>query len=292
MPQIASGRSAGWRLSRRNFLSAGGALLGSTALPWTSPAPVARLLSSQRATFVLVHGAWHGGWSWKKVTPLLQQAGHAVLTPTLTGLGERSHLAHADVGLETHIQDVVSVLQYEDLREVILVGHSYAGLVIAGVAEQAPERLRHLVYLDAFVPEDGQGLVDFVPPDLWRPLEARVHAEGDGWKLPSLAPIPWEVYLRAAWQITDEVDLQWMVARMSPQPFKTFTEPVRRTNPAAQALERTYIRCLQYPSPYFDTAAEVAQQPASGWRYRELATSHDAMVTMPRELADLLMEVA
>src|SRR5437660_801825 len=108
------------------------------------------------ATFVLVHGAWHGGWCWRKLMPLLRSAGHAVWTPTLTGLGERAHLGNPDVGLSTHVQDVVNVLEYEDLSNVVLVGHSYGGMVITGVAHQMPGRLAHLVYLDAFVPKDGQ----------------------------------------------------------------------------------------------------------------------------------------
>lgn len=106
-------------------------------------------------TFVLVHGAWLGGWAWKHVTPRLRMAGHEVFAPTLTGLGERVHLAHPGVGLETHIQDVVNVLVFEDLQQVTLVGHSYGGIVITSVADRTPERLAQLVYLDAFVPEDG-----------------------------------------------------------------------------------------------------------------------------------------
>jgi pimeloyl-ACP methyl ester carboxylesterase len=243
------------------------------------------------ATFVLVAGAWHGGWCWRKVTPLLRAAGHEVFAPTLTGLGERSHLAHPDVGLTTHIQDIVNLLEYEDLNHVVLVGHSFSGMVITGVAEQVPGRLAHLVYLDAFVPENGQALVDLLPPEGRQSNEARVRAEGDGWRLLSLRPVPWETFLREEWRVTDEADVRWMVARLGPQPFKTMTEPVRYTNPAAAALPRTYVRCVDFPNPAFDRfAARSRQEP--GWRYRELASSHDVMVTMPRELAELLLEVA
>src|SRR5262245_38762532 len=115
--------------------------------------------------FVLVHGAWHGGWCWKKVAPLLRQAGHEVYTPTLTGLGERSHLVHPEVRLETHIRDVLQVLEFEDLRDVVLVGWSYGGMMVPGVADRAAERLRHLVYLDADVPGDGQCSLDLEPPE-------------------------------------------------------------------------------------------------------------------------------
>ena len=129
------------------------------------------------ATFLLIHGAWHGGWCWKKVTPLLREASHQVFTPTLTGLGERSHLAHPLIGLETHVRDVAQVLTYEDLSEVILVGHSSAGTLITAVAERVPERLAHLVYLDGFVPQDGQSTMDLIN-FLREPWEARVRTEG------------------------------------------------------------------------------------------------------------------
>src|SRR6185312_289139 len=122
--------------------------------------------SEHSLNFVLVHGAWHGGWCWKRVSPLLRALGHEVFTPTLTGLGERQHLMSPEVGLDTHIKDVLGVLEYEDLHDVILVGHSYAGMVIAGVAEKAAERIAHLVYLDAFVPADGKSLADYQPPEI------------------------------------------------------------------------------------------------------------------------------
>src|SRR5215831_5722049 len=135
------------------------------------------------ATFVLVHGAWHGGWCWKKVTPLLRAAGHEVYTPTLTGLGERVHLASPKVDLTTHIQDVVNVLDYEDLHEVVLVGHSYGGVVIAGVADRVPSRVGHLVYLDAGVPHNGEGYLDLLP-NLRALIEEDSRLNGDGWRVP------------------------------------------------------------------------------------------------------------
>ena len=159
------------------------------------------------ATFVLVHGAWHGGWCWRKLTPLLRAAGQEVFTPTLTGLGERAHLGSPDVGLGTHVRDVAQVLWYEDLADVVLVGHSYGGLVIGGVADQVPERLRHLVYLDAFVPEHGQSMLDLGPPERRPAMQARVAAEGDGWQLPSLQPVPWEQFVRGIYRITDPAEV-------------------------------------------------------------------------------------
>jgi hypothetical protein len=150
-----------------------------------------------------------------------------------------------------------------------------------------PNRLAHLVYLDAFVPEDGQATIDLITMVPREALEARVRTEGYGWLLPSLRPVPWDEFVRDLWRVTDETDRRWMVERLSPTPFKTFTDPVQRTDPAAEALRRTYIRCLQNPSPVFDRFAEVARS-TPGWRYRELATGHEPFVTNPCELARLI----
>lgn len=282
------------RTASRGFL---GVFLGivcgvplSGAGPLVAPGPSeTQPQAANKATFVLVHPAWHGAWCWKKVIPLLRARGHDVHAPTLTGLGERAHLAHPMVGLETHVQDVVNVLEYEDLRNVILVGHSNGGTLITAVADRVPDRLGHLVYLDAFVPEDGQATIDLItfPRQAW---EARVRTEGHGWLIPSLQPVPWDEFVRDVWRVTDEADRRWMVARLGPTPFKTFTDPVRRRNPAAEKLPRTYIRCRQHPSAAFDRYAEMARRTA-GWRYRELATAHEAFVTMPHELAGLLLEI-
>jgi pimeloyl-ACP methyl ester carboxylesterase len=252
-----------------------------------------RGLEGPVATFVLIHGGWHGGWCWKKVAPLLRAQGHAVFAPTLTGLGDRRHLASADIDLTTHIQDVVGLLDYEDLEQVILVGHSYGGMVIAGVAQQAPERLQHLVYLDAFVPADGQAQVDLLSAAYRQQMEQRVAAEGEGWYLPSLFPVPWDEGVRKHWLFTDEADVQWVVPRLTPQPFKTMTEPVRGGNPAGDAVPKTFIRCTEDPRPDSPLAgfAALARAEGSGWRYREIATGHDAMVTKPGDVAESLLEL-
>jgi pimeloyl-ACP methyl ester carboxylesterase len=218
--------------------------------------------------------------------------GHDVYAPTLTGLGERLHLASPAVNLSTHVQDVVNVMEYEDLRDVVLVGHSYGGMVIAGAADRVPERLRHLVYLDAFVPEDGQAMLDLMTPDRRPGMEARVRAEGEGWRLPSLRPVPWEQFVREDYGITDEAEVRWMVERLCPHPFGTMTEPVQLKNRAGMAVPRTYIRCTKGHSPQFDGYAEAARRPGSGWRCHELSTPHDAMITMPRELTRLLLDLA
>ncbi|HLG72345.1 MAG TPA: alpha/beta fold hydrolase, partial [Chloroflexota bacterium] len=210
------------------------------------------------ATFVLVHGAWHGGWCWRKLTPLLAAAGHQVLTPTLTGLGERVHLAGPEVGLGTHVQDVVGVLEFEDVREAILVGHSYGGMVIAGAAGRAAERLSQLVYLDAYVPEHGQAMTDLVPAERLEGMRRRVRDEGQGWLLPSFAPEPWEVTVRDRYLVSDESEVRWVASRLVGQPFKTMTDPVHDPEGRAAALPRAYIRCPRYPNPAFDRYAAEA----------------------------------
>lgn len=177
------------------------------------------------ATFVLVHGATGGGWHWKTVAGMLRAAGHDVYTPTLTGLGERTHLGSPAVDLQMHIQDIVDILRYEDLHNVILVGHSYAGLVITGVAEQAPERLAHLVYLDAIVLHNSETFMDIARlanPEVPARIEEMVRAQGDGWRV----PIIYNDYYKYDWRDT-------------PQPFKTMTQPLQITNPAAAALPHT-----------------------------------------------------
>jgi pimeloyl-ACP methyl ester carboxylesterase len=192
------------------------------------------------------------------------------------------------IGLETHVRDVVNVLEYEDVRDAVLVGHSNGGTLITAVAHLAPERLAHLVYLDAFVPEDGQATIDLVTFSR-QEWEARVRDEGFGWLLPSLRPVPWEEFVREVWRVTDEADLRWMLSRLCPTPFKTFTDPARLGNPSAAKLPRTYIRCREHRSPVFDRYAEAARN-APGWRCREMSQAHEPFVTAPAELAELLLE--
>jgi pimeloyl-ACP methyl ester carboxylesterase len=226
-------------------------------------------------TFVLVHGYWDGGWAWSQVAPLLRAAGHQVYTPTLTGSGERVHLRHPGITLDTHVQDIVNVLRYEDLREVVLVGWSYGGMVITGVAERAPERLAHLVYLDAFVPQDGQSLADLAGPELNAAFEEIARTQGDGWRV----PFPWPVNDNRP--RTDGL-------------LNPTKQPLAVTNAQARALPRTYIFCSEKPDlqpddPFAATAQRAREDPA--WRYRELSTGHEAVWTMPQELTDLLLEL-
>jgi pimeloyl-ACP methyl ester carboxylesterase len=248
-----------------------------------------RAQSRNNGTFVLVHPAWFGGWCWKKVALLLRAGGYDVHTPTLTGLGDRAHLARPEIGLNTHIEDITNFLKYEDLTGVVLVGNSSGGMVITGVADRVPELIAHIVYLDAFVPQDGQSMLDVIRPEQRPAMEALVQQEGQGWFVPRFAPPPWEK-LVPGWGITDEADQRWVLPRFRPTPFGHFKEAVSRKNAAAEKLSRTYIRCVQWQNAVYDRYAEAAQR-TPGWRHRELATSHLPLITHPRELTDLLLEI-
>lgn len=228
------------------------------------------------ATYVLCQGGWAGGWQWKEVATLLRATGHNVYTPTFTGLGERVHLAHPDIDLHTHIEDILMVLHYEDLHEVILVGYSGSGPVISGVAEKAAEQIGHLVYLDAFVLTDGQSMADQLDPGIMSGLEEAAQQFGDGWLIPHDPP---------------DAD------RRTPQPLKPIVTRLTLQNPAAAALPRTFIYCTegaQDIGPLHQPMTQAAAMAKSDntWRYRELKTGHLPMWTMPRELVDLLLELA
>lgn len=233
------------------------------------------------ASFVICHGAWGGGWEWQNVATLLRQAGHVVYTPTLTGLGERSHLVNPHIDLHTHIQDVVSVLEYEDLRDVILAGHSYGGMVVTGVAERAPERLRELVYLDAFVPRNGESVNDLVTaavgPAVAAHMEEAVNTYGEGY----LAPPP----------PSDD-------QRTVPHPFKTFTQPLDVKSAGAREIPKSFVYCSQKEDEFTRNALDpimrqiVERAKAEGWRYYELPTEHTLWQTMPQETAEVLLQIA
>jgi pimeloyl-ACP methyl ester carboxylesterase len=228
------------------------------------------------ATFLVVHGAWSGGWAWQKMRPRLQRRGHAIFTPTCTGLGERAHLGGPDVDLEAHVRDIGAVLDAEGLRDVILVGHSYGGMVATVVADRMPQRIARLVYLDAFVPENGQALRDLIPANAPR-------AAGDeaDWRAPP-NPMPPD---------TSEEDLAWALPRRIGQPRKTFTQAARLGG-AVQRLRRSYIYCSRAgPGDTFRRFAERARGEA-GWDCHELDASHNPHITMPDELAALLDRIA
>jgi pimeloyl-ACP methyl ester carboxylesterase len=233
-----------------------------------------------KATFVLVHGAWHGGWCWQRVTPLLRAAGCEVHTPSLTGLGDRAHLADRKIDLEMHIADICAVFEMEDLADVVLVGHSYAGMVIAGVADRAAARLKRLVYLDAFAPAHGECVLDYWPAEGRADIEKRAAAAG-GFVPPT--PLP-------AFGVTEPADLAWAEPRIRPQPLATWTQPLLLKHGETN-LPRAYIRCTNPARPVFDQfTRRLAADPT--WTYRELDAGHDCMIADPHGTAELLLSLA
>jgi pimeloyl-ACP methyl ester carboxylesterase len=231
------------------------------------------------ATFLVAHGAWSAGWAWKKMRPLLRAAGHEFWTPTYTGLGERAHLGHAGVSLDTHIQDVVAVLEIEDLKDVILVGHSYGGMVATGVADRARARIAQLVYLDAFAPLDGQSVFDLVAPEAGEKMRAGAAASESGFGIPS-SPMPSD---------TPQADVAWANPRRMPQPVKAFETRLRLS--AEPTAARSYIYCKRAGiADAFGPFAARAQR--EGWRYFEIDASHNPHITNPEGLLDILSQIA
>jgi pimeloyl-ACP methyl ester carboxylesterase len=231
------------------------------------------------ATFVTVHGTFGGAFSWREFASLLSQPGHAVYTTTLTGLGERSHLISPEIDLSTHIQDTVNVLEYEDLHEVLLVGHSYGGAVIAGVAERVPERLAHLVYLDALILYDGERVRDMWAPEMMQYVAQLVQTQGEGYKIPS------SLTAREG----EETD-----PRYKDHPWKTWLQPVEVRNPAVAQILHTYVYCTrEKENPLYEGIVRSAQRARElGWGYYEMDTDHGPWLAKPQELAELLWGLA
>jgi pimeloyl-ACP methyl ester carboxylesterase len=235
---------------------------------------------SNRADIVLVHGAWHGAWCWRRVERLLVARGRRVFVPTLAGLAERSHLADPKIDLSVHVQDVVNLLKWEGLKDVVLVGHSYGGMVISGAVEAAPEgSIGSLVYLDAFVPENGMCLLDYTTEEGREGLPMVQEGERTGF----VTPIPAEVFG------VNPADRAWVDAQCTPQPYRTLTEKLRLTGARERVARKTYILATGYPGLAFEPFAARAKRDPD-WRYHEIACGHDVMLDAPEELASILHE--
>jgi pimeloyl-ACP methyl ester carboxylesterase len=265
---------------RRTFIKSSTATAAALALGGCTTASIGQSHSGVRSkrNYLLVHGAWLGGWCWKKVIPLLYAEGHNVHVITLTGLGDRAHLHNRGIDLDTHIQDVVAYLDMEDLNDVVLVGHSYAGMVITGVCERVSHRLRSIVYLDAFLPEDGKRLVDYQSSDR---REATLKL---GLETGIAAPLP--IHLLG---LEKEEDIEWVKARLSQQSFQTFAQPVRLTKNAHLKMPRTYVLCTGRSTGSFGQFAEKVRKDP-GWNYIELKTGHNLMITAAYETSRILLE--
>lgn len=242
------------------------------------------------ATYVLVHGAWGGGWVWKKIIPVLRRNGHDVYATTGTGLGDRVHLASAAVDLDTHITDVVNVLAFEELTDVTLVGWSYGGMIITGVAERVPERLARLVYLDALLPADGENAYDAELSSEEVRAADRAAAEAAG--MPGLLVVePYVEWLGSL--IPDPDDRAWLLAKLVPQPLATYTQPIRLGNPAAAAVRRAFVFCTECKDPAGDALTSTASRLRSdpGWSFRELVGNHLAPIHAPEATAEALLSL-
>ncbi len=232
------------------------------------------------ATFVVSHGAWSAGWAWKKMHPLMQARGHRLFTPTLTGIGERFHLAHPGIDLEAHIADILAVLKYEGLSGVNLIGHSYSGMVATGVADRARDRIAKLIYLDSAVPRDGESAFDIMPAAARAQRQAGVSSSADGWRIPP-NPMPPD---------TPAEDLAWCEPLRVPQPVKTFEQKLRFQG-GPLTLPRHYIYCTRNPpDDRYRVFYERAKQ--EGWGTTEIDSSHSPHITCPEVLADLLDRIA
>jgi len=235
------------------------------------------------ATYLLVHGAWHGGWCWQRVADRLRAAGHIVFTPTLTGLGERAHLAGPDVDLDCHINDVLGVVDMEELEDVILCGHSYGGQVITPVLDRRVDRFRAAVWLDAFVPKDGQSLMDGWPPERAQHIREQVATSGDGWKVPPMSP--------EYFGVMDPDDAAWITRRCVPQPLKTFSQAVHLTGAWETVAKKMYILAELHPNSSFDRfSVPLSEKP--DWDVRSVASGHDVMVDTPDLLTEIFLELA
>ncbi|HTS40409.1 MAG TPA: alpha/beta hydrolase [Xanthobacteraceae bacterium] len=237
-------------------------------------------MAAKTRTFVLVHGAWHGGWCWRRLADRLEARGHKIFAPTLTGLGERAHLMSGAIKLATHITDIVNIFKYERLSDVVLCGHSYAGFVISGVAEPMEKAISSIVFLDAFYPDNGQSCVEVNRPGVKEAVAALVQKGEIG-----IPPRSAEAFG------VNEKDPAWVDALCGPQPIATFTDRITLTGARERIAKKTYVRAKGYDNPAFDLAlARVKPDPS--WRTYEVNSGHDVMVDQPERLTEILIEVA
>jgi pimeloyl-ACP methyl ester carboxylesterase len=234
-------------------------------------------------TFLLIHGAFHGGWCWRRVGDLLAAPGGRVFAPTMTGLGERAHLLNEGVGIATFIDDAIGVIEAEELENIILVGHSFGGAVISGVADRIPEKIAQLVYLDAIVPVSGSSALSCLPPETQEIRLRAARATPGGLTI----PLPTETMF----DLPPGPDRDWVARRITPHPLASYTDPIMLNHPAGNSRPRLYIRCTDpvYPAvvPSYDRI-----KVEDGWTLVDIATGHDAMVTAPEALAGILLKHA
>lgn len=229
-----------------------------------------------------MHGAWHGAWCWQKLAPLLREKGLVVYTPTQTGVGEKAHLLSDQLSVDTFVNDIADFLSEHDLNNVILVGHSFAGISISGVADRMPERIRRLVYLDALLLQNGQSVFDIIPPQMVQARRELAQQTSGGLSLP--APEP-EVL-----GVTELHDVQWVKSHCTPHPISTYESKMTLSHALGNGLAATYIAVLPHYSA--TTASRNYAKTRSDWQYVEIPAGHDAMVTSPLALYELIAPMA
>jgi pimeloyl-ACP methyl ester carboxylesterase len=272
-------------MKRRGFLKTSGAATAGAVIAVGSSG-IASATDKPR-TFVLVHGAWHGGWCWRRVADVLRARGHRVFAPTLTGLGDRAHLFSKDISLQTHVEDVLAVVETEELSDFLLVGHGYGGFVISGVADSLRERVSRYVYLDSTLPPDMSSGASFSWAG-WNPPEAReerlkvVREQGKGMGLP--APPP------GAFGVTEPSDVAWVERRLRPMPLGTYTGTFTFKRSGSNGLKRTYIAATNPPYAMLVPTHERIRADKT-WSYTTIEAGHDCMVIAPDKLAALLTVV-
>jgi alpha/beta hydrolase family protein len=262
-------------MTRRTVLASATAGISAAALGGT-PA-----LAQARKTFVLVHGAWHGGWCWRRVADLLEKKGHKVYTPTLTGVADRSHLMSKDINLDTHIADIVNLIKWEDLHDICLAVHSYGGWPGSGAIEQTLDRISSIVWVDAFKPEDGERGFDFASEFSRKALLEAV-ARGEAGRL---AP-------RAEAFFVNEKDRPWVDSKTTAQPNGVALQPIKLTGAREKVAKKTYIRAVKYPQPAFDKALAECKVDKTWRTFEAPASGHDVMVDAPEWLTDTLLQVS
>jgi len=264
-------------ITRRAALTAAAAGAGAAALGGGE----AKAQAGTRKTFVLVHGAWHGGWCWRRVADILESKGHKVYTPTLTGVADRSHLLSKDIVLDTHITDLVNLFKWEDLKDVCLAAHSYGGWPSSGALEQIGDRVSSIVWVDAFKPENGQKGIDYASDFSRKAMEEAVAKGEPGRKAP-----PAKAFA------VNEKDQAWVDSKVTDQPNGVATQPIKLTGAREKIAKKTYIRAVRYPQAAFDKALAECKADPSWKTFVNENTGHDIMVDQPQWLADTILQVS
>jgi len=271
--------------TRRNFLKAtaiGLPLAAATLARGSGPA-MAEAVAPK--TFVLAHGSWHGGWCWKRVAERLRSKGHAVYTPSYTGMGDRAHLLSKDITIDTFVEDLVGVIQSYELTKVVLVGQSFGGVPISGVADRLPDRIAYLFYFDSVVVESGRSAFSYYPP---AEVEARIKAAE---KATNGVAVPVPQVLPAVWGLGKEgdPDYDWVRRRLTPHPLRTYTTALTLRAPVGNGLPSTYVHCTQPPNPVLEASTKLVRS-WSGWKWVDLAAPHDAIITHPDDVVAVLLQ--